>query len=214
MLFVPKVKYYGCVDCSNIQDMQRAIIDEPMLFGADLNYTRNNCGPLTKLFLKQIEALWVPTDMNVVVDTRSTMIMKGHYNSIPGWHCDDWKRTNGQPDNKLLDPRVRHYMMLLSSGEGDIAGTEFITNAREYNYDKDRVWYSLNKLVEADSEKKVRTLENNTIISFGQQDIHRATPAKYNGWRFFIRLSISHRKPTNQIRTQVQTYVDMENIGW
>ena len=79
--------------------------------------------------------------------------------------------------------------------------------------DKENVWNSLdtylNKNIGNFKTSKVQARE---VISFSQDSIHRATPTINGGWRFFGRVSHTYRKPQNELRKQVQVFVDRN--GW
>lgn len=198
---------------------------EPMIFSGDLDWSRKNGGKLTNHVLDhvmpQVHNFYgteIPKHLNFVVDTRVNMLMKGYYPSIPGWHCDDVRRgTTGQPEPSLNTPDVQHFMVLLSTStavQEGVSGTEFVSNKRTYNLDPQNVWHSLDQSVNKDEDKKTRFIKAGEVVRFDQAAIHRASPANSNGWRFFFRLSVTHRKPANEIRQQVQVYIDLNNVGW
>lgn len=55
----------------------------------------------------------------------------------------------------------------------------------------------------------------NQLIYFDAHTFHRGTSAVANGWRWFGRVSIdTGRKPTNEVRRQVQVYMGVVNAGW
>lgn len=198
-----------------------AIKNEPMIFSGDYIFTRENCGPLTSMILDDVYPRvkhyyddFIP--LNVVIDTRVNMLMREQYPSIPGWHCDDVPRVNGQPDMSLIDRNVQHFMVLLSTGNSDngVSGTEFITLPRAYDIDSEQVWHSLDVAANNDESKTTRKVQVGEVVMFDQSSIHRATPATENGWRMFFRLSVTHRAPWNEIRNQVQIYCDMSKSGW
>lgn len=189
---------------------------EPMLFGAGWNFANENCGSITKSILNSIsnlELFQIPWDLNqqIVIDTRVTMTMPGQYPSIPGWHCDDVPRPNGQPDMRLIKSEVKHLMCILSDKE-DVSCTEFVTENVDVDLDENRVWASLDEEI---NKLKPMTgfIKPGQIVLFDQNTIHRASPTKQGGWRLFFRLSYTHRKPINEIRKQVQVYTPI-NGGW
>jgi len=53
------------------------------------------------------------------------------------------------------------------------------------------------------------------LIYFNWQTWHQGIGAHKNGWRWFIRATINTgRKPTNELRRQVQTYLAAPMEGW
>lgn len=218
--FTPKIKTIG-IFMPGIVFTINDIKNETMFFSCSPSFVRENklTSPITNLILEKLFEIEksLKKEKNIVIDTRVNMLMKGQWPSIPGFHCDDVPRNpeSGQPDLSLCDDSVRHFMVLVSTNKADtISGTEFVTNERTYNLKKDSVWNSLDSAVCGDKKKKTRFIKEREIIEFNQLAIHRATPAKENGWRLFFRLSVTHRKPVNEIRNQVQIYVDPKNSGW
>lgn len=216
--FTPNIRTVDHIEATRPTDI---IKNEPMMFSVTPRFAHMNGGPLTKeitdILLKHIMyttiAVNAPEDFYSVIDTRVTMTMKGMYPSIPGWHCDDVprSRTTGQPILHGVNPFVQHYMVLLSDQENIVSSTEFVTQETELDVDLTNVWNSVDKQV---NETKPQTgyLSTGEITRFNQEAIHRASPTVTPGWRFFYRLSITHRKPANEVRNQVQVYAS-EN-GW
>lgn len=218
VLFSPKYKKIHAFDNSYFQNED--IRQEPMIFSGDLEFSFNHGGPIMRAVLRAIEnsgELKLIGNKNVVIDTRVNMLMKGQYPSMPGWHCDDVPRVdrNSQPDiSKIGNSDTRHYIFLATDrGEENISGTEFISGDREIEIDPENVWKTLDKKLRENSGKTFR-VKPNEILRFNIDAAHRATPATYNGWRFFLRLSVTHRKPVNEIRNQVQVYVPVDDYGW
>ena len=218
--FLPEIKTIG-----KIEDRfgTAKIAKEPMIYSGDWDFTAIHGGPITRLIMGHLLASpeWHTAystakreDLNVVIDTRSNMLMKGMYPSIPGWHCDDVPRSEkyAQPDLNLISDEVQHFMVLLSDNARAVARTEFIAQPTIISIDENDVWNSVNEAIEARPQIKKGYLEEGDIIRFSQKAIHRASLCEHPGWRFFFRASITHRKPANEIRNQVQVYVTRS--GW
>lgn len=201
---------------------------EPMLFGADLAFSRTHGGPITNHVLDTLEESDVFIDWrkrfengllpltHIVIDSRVNMLMSGMYPSIPGWHGDDVPRgvKYTQPDlNGIETNAFIHFMVLFSDNEKPVSATEFVVEPVALNVDQDNVWQSVNAGVEALKPRTSR-LQEGDIIAFGQEALHRASPCVQSGWRFFIRVSFTYRKPVNEIRQQVQVYMPIETAGW
>ena len=225
--FKPEIKTLGFYEPDKIFDFKQ-LRDETMFFSCSPEFILNSSfhSPITKNLLSRVvcemvedKSIDLDLDKNVVVDTRVNMLMAGQYPSIPGWHCDDVPRGDkySQPDFSLCDDGTQHFLVLISDTKDPsncVSGTEFITNTREYNIDENNVWNSVNEQADLDSSKDTRFVREREIVQFGQTAIHRASPAKNNGWRYFFRLSWTHRKPVNEIRNQTQVYIDIKNTGW
>lgn len=227
ILFKPEIKTLGQFE-PNKRYTFEDLSNETMFFSCtpDFIYDSPERAPITRAILDRLFARIINLglidpdleDLQFIIDTRVNMLMAGQYPSIPGWHCDDLKRgENGQPDFSLTDKDVKHFMVLISDTDNPancISGTEFVTNETLYDINPDKVWQSLHEAVELDSSKHTSFVRERDITMFNQGAIHRASPAVRNGWRYFFRLSYTHRKPSNSIRRQVQTYVDVNNAGW
>jgi len=201
----------------------REIRDETMLFGADWEYAQENGGPILKEFLAKLYKddgfFWhfrnhKKENQNIVIDARVTMTMPGAYPSLPGWHCDDFNRSEryAQPNPEDANDKVTHFMAIVGESEDGNSCTQFVTEPLTIILDRSDVWHSLDKAVNALPECKTRFIRNREIVQFNQNAIHRATPTKTPGWRLFVRCSFTHRPVHNEIRKQVQIYVDRN--GW
>lgn len=191
------------------------IEEEPMFYSASIEFARKHGGELTKLILDRISpAIKCPPHLYPVIDTRSHMLMKGMYPAIPGWHCDGVMRNSiGQPDFDEIDPAALNYTITVSSEEGGVSNTEFISEPVEFSYEPERVWGSMNDYLEKNYDLSIFRVPDGTMVNFNQEAIHRATSATKNGWRWFFRLSLYHSAPRNRIRNQVQVYTN-SSLGW
>ena len=219
-VFPPSIKTVGKLDSSY---GTAEIAGEQMIYSGGWKYTKENGGPITSYIMRQLTKcpewgkalLAVEHDDNydVVIDTRTNMLMEGMYPSIPGWHCDDVPRGEKyeQPNLKAIDNKVQHFMVLLSDSDECPAQTEFVTEPVLIDIDQNNVWNSVDKAVE-EGKFKTGFLNEGDIIQFSQTAIHRASLCKTPGWRLFFRASITHRKPVNEIRRQVQVYSTRN--GW
>lgn len=188
---------------------------EPMLFSADMKFASYYGGPITRAFL---EAL--PPDVRtypMIVDSRVHMLMPGWYPCIPGWHHDDVPRgTDGQPNYNSPEYLAKHAFAIFgdasvtSLASGRVVLPEPPKGSVTYG-----LWHPLVEAhVKAGSLTEVPTPVNQ-MIHFDWQTFHKGNPATKAGWRFFIRASWNtKRKPLNEIRTQVQVYMNAENEGW
>lgn len=67
----------------------------------------------------------------------------------------------------------------------------------------------------ADGRLELQTVPDKTYAYFDDRTWHQATPAKASGWRWFIRASRNTlREPTNELRRQVQVYLENPMMGW
>jgi len=187
---------------------------EPMLFSCDLEHAKLLGGPLTREVLEKLEEV-LPAPRggrNWVVDTRVHMLKPHFYPAIPGWHGDAVGRgENGQPESFAEDAGQRHYCVLLETTP-DLAPTDFLIEEVEVEIDPEAVWKSVDAAVN-EKEVKHAPLPAGNLCEFTTETLHRCTAATGKGWRFFFRCSEMKTAPRNEIRTQVQTYVDI-NQGW
>jgi hypothetical protein len=197
------------------------IKNEPMFFRATIKYAMDNGGPITKSFLSTLleEEDTYLDKSNALFDSRSHMLMKNFYPCIPGWHHDlvPRSREDGQPNYKNPEFHSVHCLGLIN---GEIAPTEFAVGNQEFEEvplgeNVYKVWDK--KVQELVDSKKLTTFkaESNLLYLFNCHSWHRGTKAVNRGWRWFGRLSWHHNVPArNEIRNQVQVYLDDPSEGW
>lgn len=200
--------------------------NEPMLFNCDPQGAYSNGGPLTREFLLMLPDEW--RDVPIVVDSRVHMLMPGWYPCIPGWHHDDVPRTrsDGQPNYGPGEFRSEHIMALVG---GDICPTAFALGEADFIEPAlgDVIYAKWHHDVQGKlwgGELVQELVPSNRLIAFDDRTWHRGSAAVYSGWRFFIRASryyapdgtpVPRGNPrTNEVRRQVQVYLDNVNSGW
>ena len=207
---------------------QEIVKNEPMLFNCDIQTALELGGPITKSFihairsqkpLKGTSTLRIDPD---VIDTRVHMLMPGWYPSIPGWHHDDIPRTRSDGQPNYEDPNVSKTYHCMGLVNGKIAPTQFAVNEcmelkevlpGEGNVYK--IWHDEVEKQIADGETKRWHAPSNRVIWFDATAMHQGVAAVGNGWRWFGRASWNTtRKPTNEIRRQVQVYLQNPMEGW
>lgn len=193
------------------------IKNEPMLFSCDFNTAHKLGGPLTRDFLFSLPSNFVQAK-DLIVDSRVHMLMPGWWPAIPGFHHDDVPRDrcDGQPDYFTPAYKAEHCMALV----GDCCPTEFAIGEANFpdvpiggKYYK--VWHPL--VVEKIKNGELRSMDAplNKLIFFDWKTWHQGTAARKNGWRWFIRATKNTgRKPTNELRRQVQVYLEIPMEGW
>jgi len=188
------------------------IKNEPMFFNSDIDFAIKNGGPITKEFLEL-------TNQDGIFDSRTHMLMQGWYPCIPGFHHDDVPRNtaNGQPDYITPSYKAKHCLALIN---GDICPTQFAVG--EYNFRLPKT----DKIIYEVWDKKVNDLINkgalelvsvptDQLVYFDWNTWHQGVRANKDGWRWFGRLSWdTNRKATNEIRNQVQVYLEFPKKGW
>lgn len=107
--------------------------------------------------------------------------------------------------------------------------TEWMTDPWEYDVarlerDEDDddshalgVYQRLDGVVAASVPKaKTRLVFDGEVVAFGPLDVHRCSRAASQGWRAFVRLTLSnHLKPENEIRRQTQVYLPADRtVSW
>jgi hypothetical protein len=189
-----------------------------MLFNCDAESAYRLGGPITSAFLENL-----PEDFRsrpMVVDSRVHMLMPGWYPCIPGFHHDDVPRSgaNGQPNYHDAEYRSQHVMGLVNA---HIAPTEFAVGEIELDIPSEGIIYKQWHPVVADAVVQGRMQSVNATsgryIWFDDRSFHQGVGASHGGWRFFIRISFdTHRtaKCTNELRRQVQVYLEHPMEGW
>lgn len=197
---------------------QAQIKNEPMFFNCDLDFCLKNGGPLTKNFLEKMPEDW--KSCNPVIDSRVHMLMKGWCPAIPGFHHDDVPRSTptGQPNYDNPEYLSEHLTGLVNA---EISPTLFAIGKHTLPKIEDGVIYrAWHPIVEEQLQQcvlKPRVPITGEYFQFDWQTIHTAQKATDNGWRWFIRLSRKTDRQnhiTNEIRRQVQVYLENPMDGW
>lgn len=192
--------------------------NEPMLFSCDRDASIALGGPITKAFLDSLYPEFL-NHPDFILDTRVHMLMPGWFPYIPGYHHDDVPRnnTNGQPNYDNPEYRSLHAMALIN---GDVCPTEFALGHCDMAKVPDdgiiyKEWHKdVEKLLEDNLLEKWYA-PTNQVVYFDCETFHQGTRARKNGWRWFGRASIqTNRKPVNEIRRQVQVYLENPMEGW
>lgn len=204
-----------------------AIKNEPMFFNCDLDFAYRNGDRITRSFIDSIPSDWRSSD--VVFDSRVHMLMPGWFPAIPGFHHDDVPRpeipvgqhfaTAGQPNYDDPAYLSEHILGLVNAS---ICPTEFALGECTMPEIPDgeliyRRWHEeVCKLLD---EGKLTTLfcPDRTLIQFNWQTFHQGTTAVSSGWRWFGRVSRNTNRTktiTNEIRRQVQVYMEFPMEGW
>jgi hypothetical protein len=194
---------------------QDAVKNEPMLFNCSFARGYDLGGPITRDFLDLLPYQWE----NSIIDSRVHMLMPGWFPCIPGWHHDDVprSRTDGQPNYMDPEYRAEHAMFLVN---GEIAPTQFALGRVDMEepplgakiYEK---WSKQIHAFTSEGTLKSWSAPSNQVIYFDWQTFHNGVSAIKPGWRFFIRASRNtNRKPTNEVRKQVQVYLNALEEGW
>jgi hypothetical protein len=195
----------------------KVLKNEPMLFRCEWEAAYQLGNEPTRKFLLALPKDW--QNNSTLVDSRVHMLMKGWYPCIPGYHHDDVprERSDGQPEYFNPSYRSEHAMILYN---GSICPTEFALGERTFQdvplgeiyY---RKWHPEVVLaLEAGTLERYSAPEN-TIIHFNDRTWHQGTPAVKSGWRLFIRATKNSKlKPANEVRRQVQVYLENPMEGW
>lgn len=198
---------------------QDVVKNEPMLFNCDNKAAYDLGGPLTREFIDNLPDDW--KESRFVADSRVHMLKPGWLPVIGGIHLDDIPRDpklNGQPNMVNPPYRSNHIMGLVN---GVISPTHFIVGEMELEIPPpDKITYEVwnlevRKLL-LDGKLKSYFAESGKYIQFDDRCFHEGTISRADGWRWFIRLSRDTdrvNKCTNEIRKQVQVYLDISK-GW
>lgn len=213
--FTSKVEIRG-VFPSNYPD--EIIKIEPMFFNSSLEYAYDNGSMITKKFIENLPEDW-HYSTNPVLDSRVHMLMPGWYPCIPGYHHDDVPRStaSGQPNYDNPEYHSEHLMGLIN---GDICPTMFAIGKHELPKVDGIIYKQWHKIVEQQISKKALTpyeAPSGAYIQFDANAMHTGQRAVKGGWRWFVRLSRNtsrQKKMTNEIRSQVQVYLEFPMEGW
>lgn len=218
MLFNSTIAVNGSFNANFSQDI---IKNEPMLFNCDREAASTLGGPITRAFLDNLPGDWSKSE--VVIDSRVHMLMPGWYPAIPGFHGDDVPRNNdqfGQPNYTNPEYNSTHLMGLVN---GEICPTEFALGSIELELPppEEIIYKHWHPQIDAACEPggtMVRySAQSGQYIQFDANSFHQATPAKAAGWRWFIRVSRDTTRTsrcTNELRRQVQVYLENPMQGW
>ena len=194
--------------------------NEPMLFNVALGMAWLAGGRITRDILNCLPRDW--QDPHVVVDSRVHMLMPGWFPCIPGWHHDDVPRhpgDGGQPGYRNPAYHSEHLIVLIN---GDICPTEFALGCAwfpevppdQLTY---KTWHPMVDAQIAAGTLQRWTCPSNRMVQFDAHTWHQGTRAVRDGWRFFIRFSRNTERAlrvTNEVRRQVQVYLDNPYEGW
>lgn len=200
---------------------EEMIKNEPMFFNSDLEFAFGRGGPITKDF---INAFLLDNDIPIadcVFDSRVHMLMKGWFPCIPGFHHDDVPRStvSGQPNYDSPAYRSSHCFGLVN---GDICPTEFALGNSDFSRVPDNVITYKHWHLEVEEKIKNGELErvsapSGKLVYFNDRTWHQGVRARDSGWRWFGRISWNTARSksiTNEIRRQVQVYLEHPMEGW
>lgn len=196
----------------------------PQLHRCSIEYTKNlNFEKFNKL-IEQIEPFFKNDNYSITsIDTRTHMLMEGMYPCIPGWHCDDFYRSNDNSEfdglykldketrtklNENFFPDHTHYLINI----GNNSLTEFLKNNISLpvvqNIPLNEYVYKFYGKVIDEIEAETLKIEPNILYKFGSTAFHRGTAAEFNGWRSFIRVTRSNSmKIKDELRYQSNVYI-------
>lgn len=207
---------------------EEVVKNEPMMFSCTMMYAYENGGPITRAFLDKAceDTRLLGRSLNsMCFDSRVHMLMPGWFPCIPGWHHDDVprSRSDGQPNYDNPEFKSQHMLALVN---GDICPTEFAVGKAIMPdiplYAKHPIYKYWHDQIETDIRDNCLTrvaVPSNRFIQFDWQSFHQGTRAIKKGWRWFGRLSWDAgyeqgRPHFNEIRRQVQVYMDHPMEGW
>jgi hypothetical protein len=205
---------------------QDEIKAEPMFFNCDTSFAYKHGGNIMKAFIEALPNEW---ENDTVIDSRIHMLMPGWYPAIPGWHHDDVPRpaiptgqhfiTAGQPDYDNPRYHAEHIMALINA---EVCPTKFAIGKCEMTAIPEgeliyRTWHKeVERLIDAGYVKKI-SAPSGKLIYFDCDTFHTGDKAVAGGWRWFVRVSRNTdrvKNITNEIRQQVQVYLEFPMEGW
>jgi hypothetical protein len=212
----PDQLHFGVVLCE--QPNQLEIRALPQFFRADFDMVYRQGGSILRACLEELPV--TGKFRYLTIDTRTHLLMPRMYPCLPGWHCDDFYRRDGdQPDlEHVMDeaPSLHHSVVF-----GATAFTEYVTTPLELpaprdlpNPDGEALYMLYHRLIER-QRPATRQVQSGEVVTFGPLAFHRGTAATQTGWRYFLRLTESnHWEPLNEIRTQTQVYLTESYYQW
>lgn len=219
MIFHSKFK-----DVGSFAGESHQVKAEPMFFNSSVAFAMEHGGPITKSFLSNLPGGWGAA----VFDSRVHMLMPGWYPAIPGFHHDDIPRppipvgqhfaTAPQPDYDNPRYHAEHILGLVNGG---ICPTTFAVGIAKVSAVPDGLIYrkwdaEVREQIQQGTLVRVEC-PSNKLINFDAHAFHEASKANGNGWRWFGRVSRNTDRQntiTNEIRTQVQVYLEFPMEGW
>ena len=201
----------------------------PALWNCDLDTAIKYGGGVTR---QALGAMNLRGDRkNIIVDTKTHMLMPGFYPGIPGWHTDGVPRGPERNPAAKADPNITaqeemddeapRFHLLVT---GTVCPTLFATTPDlTLDVDNDASLYKgiserVNALRAHDTNFEVMETKPSTVYEWDWWQLHTAQAAVAHGWRFLIRVTeTNHFEPQTNladiIRTQQQVYVP-EAFGW
>ena len=155
--------------------------------------------------------------------------MPGWFPAIPGYHHDDVPRpvipvgqhfiTAGQPDYDNPRYKSEHILALVNA---NICPTKFVVGKCKMPPVADgelvyRKWHGEVEKLIADEKVEVIECPDRQLVYFDWECFHTGDKAVSNGWRWFGRISRNTDRInniTNEIRKQVQVYLEFPMEGW
>jgi hypothetical protein len=203
----------------------KVVKDELMFFSASPSFAWSKGGPITRAFLDAVA--YSRDDLfygsGYCFDSRVHMLMPGWWPCIPGWHHDDVPRSrrDGQPNYETPEFHSQHILALVN---GHVCPTEFaVGKVTLPHVSKGGVvygeWHPLVEQSITAGRLERHAVPSNRLIHFDCNSFHQGTQAKQKGWRWFGRLTWdagyeNGRPRHDEIRRQVNVYMDMPNMGW
>lgn len=185
--------------------LQYMFAGETGLYQASPEFAFKHGGLITKEFLRQC-----PLTGNVIIDVRIHHLRKDEYPAIPGFHLDWIPRKNKgtEPDMTRI-PSGHHVVMII----GETSLTEFLDIPLELEFPDTQPFAYANSYIK-DHRLPVWNVSSGDLVRFTSRDWHRPVPAQGTEWRLFIRASQVEVRPANQIRTQSQVYIPIQEARW
>ena len=203
---------FHTIDHIDALPLASVLTEERSMYQASMDFALHSGGPITRQFINKLPFSFFD---NVLVDVRVHSLQKGYYPAIPGWHLDWLPRTNkGEDPIVETIPDYDHVVLIVA----ETSLTEFVAEPSALVLPDKGAFEHANS--ELNLFKDVANLKTDHVISgdmvqFTSRDWHRPSPAEGNEWRLLIRASrIDHKKPSNQLVTQSQVYIPIQEASW
>jgi len=196
------------LDQFDVLPLGSVLREEVSMYQASPAFVHDVAGPLTRKFLSAafVLARWTPEEMlNSIIDVRVHQLQAGYYPAIPGYHLDWMPRKNKGADVDLsVIPERKNIVLIV----GETSLTEFVDSEVSY-LGPNAQFKDYNVMLKRYAA--THHVESGQLVHFTSEDWHRPVPAEGNEWRYLARISTGMGiQPANQVRSQSQVYIPIE----
>lgn len=163
-----------------------------VLFAAEPTWVLENGGTIERLLTaRALSAVREAPDHQLVVDTRVQNLRRGAVPPVRGWHADNvpFSDRTKWPDPNAVDVTVKHCSITFSDDEFGVSNTEFLIEPIRIPLQLDRsIWPQIDDHVDLYPGHPRRQVPDGSLCVYDSGSLHRASPARCDGWRLFFRM--------------------------